>query len=155
MSECVWTVCTFGGKVNPQQLAKLKEFIEDIADSDDGTPEDAAQDKAHFVFQGQTNYGNPEEFMEFCRENDIPYHVSYAAACGVFGSGIYYWRPGMDKPEECDANDDGEPVASFWKIKKALAEEQTLLTLHEEIALATCEAVPPLELIGEPATADA
>lgn len=155
MSEMVWTICTVGGKVKPSQLAPLKEFMEEIAETDDGTPEDAAADKAHLVFQGMVNYGNPEEFMEFCRDNDLPYHVSYAAAGGVFGSGIYYWQPGMDKPEECDANDDGEPCVRFWQIKKALAEESTLLMLFKEVESATCGAVPALELITEEETAAA
>lgn len=148
MGEYVWTVATVGGKIPHSVFERLDELGLEI-----GVPDEIPDGKSSLCYQGEFNYGNPEEFMQFCQDHGLPFHVSYAAAPGVFSSGLYFWQPGMETVEGREATDDGEPVLTFSEVHDALAEEQTLLMVYNELKRASGKAVPPLEI--EPALAGA
>jgi len=151
MGEYVWTIAKVGGKISRAAADELNELgIDAIGDdAGDGGVNGAFEAKSSVFFHGECNYGNPEDFMTFCREHNLTYHVSYAAQPGCFGSGIYFWNPTMAEPKECDADDSGDPVVAYWFLEDALSKGLSLAGVVETLAAAHDKAVPPLELVDE------
>ena len=98
MGEYVWTSIVIGGKLSRKTADKLAEFEEEF---------DAV------CVQGEVNFGNPKELVEFCTKHKLAYNVCWAAKCGAFGSGMIYWFPDMKEPVEVDADEDSRAVITM------------------------------------------
>lgn len=68
----------------------------------------------------QARYGLFEELEEACREAGIAYDRHSSAAYEYDGEFIS-WRPGMEQPFLCFAQDDGELVLQEKTIRQAIA----------------------------------
>lgn len=151
MGEYSWAVMSVGGKGShkliTEELGNAAEASFPGGDGDLSVDEligQALKDGTAVTFQGECNYGNPTELMDFCRANGLAYHRSWSAVAGAFDAGLEYWTPDMDCPVEESANDDGEPMANLSWLKKELAAGRTLEAVIAELAPADAENVPPL-----------
>ena len=115
MGEYVWTSIVIGGKLSRKTADKLAEFEEEFEEEfeDSGDVADAIKQKYAVCFQGEVNYGNPEELIDFCQKHKLAYNVCWAAKCGAFGSGMIYWFPDMKEPVEVDADEDSRAVITM------------------------------------------
>lgn len=137
MGEYVWTTVEIGGPITKQNLAKLDElaFVDPVLVG-----------KEPVLFEGEVNYGNPEEVRDFCREHGLTYRITWACQPGQFDAGIQYWAPGMEKEREIGCDDNGDPVLSLKELKalqKAGATLAAVISAMELLALP----IPPLTLL--------
>ena len=111
MGEYVWTSIVIGGKLSRKTADKLAEFEQEFEDS--GDVNDSITRADTVCFQGEVNFGNPDQLITSCRKDKLAYNVCWAAKCGAFGSGMIYWFPDMKEPVEVDADEDSRAVITM------------------------------------------
>jgi len=148
MGEYVWTSIVIGGKLSRKTADKLAEFEEEFEEEfeDSGDVKDAIKQKYAVCVQGEVNFGNPKELVEFCTKHKLAYNVCWAAKCGAFGSGMIYWFPDMKEPVEVDADEDCRAVITIRDLQGELKEGKTLAEVVARFDRGDHKKIPPLEL---------
>jgi hypothetical protein len=144
MGEYVWTSIVIGGKLSRRTADKLAEFEQEFEDS--GDVKDAIKQSYAVCFQGEVNFGNPDELLTFCRVHKLAYNSSWAAKCGAFGSGMEYWFPDMEEPVQVDADEDCRAVITIRDLQNELKAGKTLAEVVGQFERADHRKIPPLEL---------
>lgn len=149
MGEYVWTTVEIGGKVKAGQIPAFEELLRYYTwhDQPDGVG-DIEIDGDALVLQGERNFGSIEDIEPDLQELGLSYRVTWAAQPGCFGSGTLYWRPGMEKPQEWGADDDGNTTVSFRELEDYAAGGLSLEDVIAKLKPAV-EAIPPFEIEEE------
>jgi len=122
----------------------LAEFEEEFEDS--GDVNDSITRADTVCFQGEVNFGNPDQLITSCRKDKLAYNVCWAAKCGAFGSGMIYWFPDMKEPVEVDADEDCRAVITIRDLQGELKEGKTLAEVVARFDRGDHKKIPPLEL---------
>ena len=117
MSEPFWLTLTVGGDLTNDTDQELLDLIEEQGPE---TEPEIDEETGHLTVQiPDVNYANLETVEAFCRKNHLSFNKWVDGKAG-FDSIIAYWRPGMEYPGACTANNDGQPVIRISDVWEAL-----------------------------------
>jgi hypothetical protein len=154
MAEMTWTTMHIGGALPASKIEELIDLLDCFSDAqekpdDESDLRDNIRENKSLLLQGQVNYGNPEELVNFCQDNKLPYWLHFAHGY-EWDPGIQIWHPDFPKVLECAASEQGyAPVIELAMLRANLKNGSTLADVVGGLEVYTSERCPPMTIIED------
>jgi hypothetical protein len=154
MVEMTWTTMHIGGSLPASKIDELIALFDVFSDAQE-KPDDEAELRDNIaankslLIQGQVNYGNPDELIEFCKDNKLAFWLHFDAGY-EWDPGIQVWHPDFPAIIECAASGQGyAPVIELAMLKENLKNGSTLADVVGGLQVYTSEHCPPMTIIED------
>ena len=154
MGEPTWTTMHIGGALTPDKIEELyaiadgefsdRQFIADFL-------EQAQAGVEPLMLQGFVNMGDPDEVIDFCKENGLTFWLHFDAGSG-WDSGIQVWHHGWDGVKQCSASGQGyEAVIAIEALKARVERGEAVADIIAEFNIFNESTIPAFTLAKEEA----